>query len=119
MTAISEGIHPTDLEGQAERDLEKQSHAEVVLTNRRAHLEWLLKEPMGRRELRRQLQNAGLNVHQPHVPDIIDRHHGQMCANAVLRAEGEQLLWSILRLTTSDPNLIGFLRDLFTETDDE
>jgi len=109
---------PTNLAAQEEQRKERERQSLAVALNRRAHLTWLLEEPMGRRELRRQLSDASLDVACASVSDVTDRHHGQMCANVALRYRGEQLLWSILRLVTREERLLRPFCKLFTETDE-
>lgn len=110
--------HPTDLEGRAERELSEEKRAQAIAAERQADLVWLLENERGRRDIRRQLMEAKLDVRSPVVAEVTDRHHGVMYGNVTARHKGEQLLWAILRLALRDDRLLPSLQKLFLETDE-
>ncbi len=110
---------PTDPEGLAEREREHKRRIFVAASLQRDTLVWLLEGRKGRREVRRQLLEAGFDVFSDLVPTVFDRHYGEMCTRESFRAPGVQLIWTLMRmLATGELPRDPFVQ-LMTESDDE
>lgn len=108
---------PTDLDGQAARAAERDRKVMVAELMGHKDLIRLVTEDWGRRHLRRVLAGAKLHVWSDDVASQFSRHHGEMCANEILRTQALQILWPILRLLAAGAVPPDAFVKLMTETD--
>ncbi len=114
-------VHSSDLHHlDPEREELVRQEAEQAQALRRSEqrddLKFLLRGPVGRREVRRQLWVAGFDVAEERVPSIFDRHAAVMACKEAERAPGVQLIWTILRMLAQRELPADHFQQLMTET---
>lgn len=79
----------------------------------------MLSGPKGRRDVRRQLREAGFHTRSDDAPVVLNRHHGEMCFSEGLRSRALQKIWPIMRMLASGELPLDHFNKLMTETDSE
>lgn len=109
-------LHPLD----TRRDLVLQQQEEqqriAAQIERKEDLAFLLRGPVGRREVRRQLWVSGFDVLEERVPTVFDRHASEMARREAERAPGLQLIWTLMRMLAQRELPFEHFEKLMTET---
>lgn len=118
MTATQTEHRPTFPEEGLAREAEQERREIAAALEKREDLIWKLSGPRGRRDLRRQLCEAGFYAWRDEVDSTFNRHHGEMCKAEAVRNEALQLIWPIMKLVASrDIPFDSFQKLMMKETD--
>jgi hypothetical protein len=100
------------------RDEDGQQRKVAAAIEKRRDLVSKLSGRRGRREVRRELREAGFDVSSDAISTVLDRHHGQMCFNEGLRTKALQQIWPIMRVAASGELPFESFQKLMTEETD-
>lgn len=115
---LLQGHDPVDLEGQAARAEERKRQALAAMVEDQRAMVALLSQPWGRRMVRRQLLEAGLDVRHDTVGTVFDSEPGRMAFKEGARLRGLQLLWTIVRMAATGKLPADSFSLLFREEDE-
>lgn len=93
---------PTDVLGREAEATEAGLAEALAAEERRRELSLWVKQPLGRRVLRRELWEAGFRVGDAYVETWFSKNYGEMCRDSEKRLRGARLAWHLLQAVARD-----------------